>query len=73
MAHRLLRNNGFAPAWIEEGGEIDAEMRRSRADPAGCDPAERRSRIDRLHRRIAVYNLKGPVSAAQKPPFRYEE
>ena len=24
MAHRLLRNNGFAPAWIEEGKEIEA-------------------------------------------------
>jgi len=30
MAHRLLRNHGFAPAWIEEGREIDAEIRRLR-------------------------------------------
>jgi hypothetical protein len=73
MAHRLLRNNGFAPAWIEEGREIDAEMRRLRADLSGCDLAERRRRIDRLNRRIAVYNLKVPVSAAQKLLFRHEE
>jgi hypothetical protein len=73
MAHRLLRNNGFAPAWIEEGKEIDAEMRRLRADVAGCDPAEGRRRADRLNRRIAVYNLKVPVPAAQKLPFRYEK
>ena len=26
MAHRLLRNNGFAPAWIEEGKEIAREI-----------------------------------------------
>lgn len=25
-AHRLLRNAGFAPAWIEERKEIDAEL-----------------------------------------------
>jgi len=23
MAHRLLRNNGFAPAWIEEAKDLD--------------------------------------------------
>ncbi|MDR3703504.1 MAG: DUF1992 domain-containing protein [Candidatus Sulfopaludibacter sp.] len=26
MAHRLLKNNGFAPAWILEGKEIDREI-----------------------------------------------
>jgi len=26
MAHRLLRNAGFAPAWIEERKDIDAEI-----------------------------------------------
>ena len=26
MAHRLLRNAGFAPAWIEERKDIDAEL-----------------------------------------------
>jgi DnaJ homolog subfamily C member 28 len=25
MAHRILRNAGFAPAWIEESKDIDAE------------------------------------------------
>src|SRR6476646_7796475 len=29
--HRLLRNAGFAPAWIEERKDIDAEFQRSRA------------------------------------------
>ncbi len=29
--HRLLRNAGFAPAWIEERKDIDAELQRSRA------------------------------------------
>jgi len=29
-AHRLLRNAGFAPAWIEERKDIDATFRRAR-------------------------------------------
>jgi len=29
-AHRLLRNAGFAPAWIEERKDIDAEFERAR-------------------------------------------
>ena len=41
MAHRLLKNNGFAPAWIEEGREIDADLDRARQDMrrAGADAA----------------------------------
>lgn len=30
MAHRLLRNAGFAPPWIEEWKDIDAELERAR-------------------------------------------
>jgi DnaJ family protein C protein 28 len=30
MMHRLLRNAGFAPAWIEERKEIDAEFEGAR-------------------------------------------
>jgi hypothetical protein len=29
-AHRLLRNAGFAPSWIEEGKDIDAELEAAR-------------------------------------------
>ena len=29
-AHRMLRNAGFAPAWIEERKEIDAELEAAR-------------------------------------------
>ena len=29
--HRLLRNAGFAPAWLEERKDIDAEFERARA------------------------------------------
>ena len=33
-AHRLLRNAGFAPAWIEERKEIDAELEAARINLA---------------------------------------
>jgi hypothetical protein len=70
MAHRLLRNNGFAPAWIEEGREIDAEIRRLKNEFNRLDGAERARRVDLLNRRIAAYNLKTPVASAQKLPFQ---
>jgi len=64
MAHRLLKNNGFAPAWILEAKEIDEEVRRLRTESAS--PGYR-GRIDNLNRRIAAYNLKVPVASLQKP------
>ncbi len=30
VVHRLLRNAGFAPAWIEERKDIDAELEMAR-------------------------------------------
>src|ERR1700704_3395286 len=26
MAHRILRNNGFAPAWVEEAKDLEQEI-----------------------------------------------
>jgi hypothetical protein len=60
LAHRLLRNNGFAPAWIEEGKEIEREIR-SLTDDLSAD--ERRRRVDDINRRILNYNLKAPQAA----------
>jgi len=62
MAHRILRNNGFAPAWIEEGRDIDAEIARV----ATVSGPERSAAIARLNQRIAAYNLKAPVASAQR-------
>src|SRR6185436_4229777 len=63
MAHRLLRNNGFAPAWIEESREIEAEIVRLRAFP---EPG----RVEALNRRILAFNLKAPSPSLHKQPFR---
>jgi len=65
MAHRLLRNNGFAPAWIEEGKEIEREIQLLRVQAAGISESERRWRIAAVNKRILAYNLKAP-GAAQK-------
>lgn len=67
MAHRLLRNNGFAPAWIEEGRQIDLEAAALRGPDAG--PKNRRARILELNRRIFLYNLKTPSALWHKLPL----
>lgn len=69
MAHRLLRNNGFAPAWIEEGRDIDAEISFLKASLHRFKDAERKRRVALLNRRIAAYNLKTPIASAHKLPF----
>lgn len=57
MAHRLLKNNGFSPAWLEEAREIEAESRRLRTpDDAAA-----------LNRRIVAFNLKTPAARFHKP------
>jgi hypothetical protein len=66
MAHRLLKNNGFAPVWILEGKEIEQDIRRLNAERVPFEAAEYRRRIDDLNRRIAVYNLKVPIPGVQK-------
>jgi hypothetical protein len=66
MAHRLLRNNGFAPAWILESKDLDSDIRRLESDAPRLDPAELARRVAGLNRRIEAFNLKAPVASAQK-------
>lgn len=70
MAHRLLRNNGFAPSWIEEGKDLDMEIRNLQAARDRVEPGEFRQRVADLNRRILAFNLKVPVESAQKPLFK---
>lgn len=48
MAHRLLRNNGFAPAWVEERKELERDIAAARG----------RERIAAINRRIRDHNLR---------------
>lgn len=69
MAHRLLRNQGFAPAWIEEGKEIDRDVACWNRDASHLDPVELRRRALEINRRIAGFNLKAPVATMHKQPL----
>jgi len=64
MAHRILRNNGFAPAWVQESKDLDYDIQRLLANRSH---PEYRARARELNRRIHAYNLKTPVSSTQKP------
>jgi hypothetical protein len=69
MAHRLLKNNGFAPAWIEEAKEIDAEYLRLSAHPDRSGK-EFHERVKALNRKILVFNLKAPAVSVHRQRFR---
>lgn len=69
MAHRILKNNGFAPDWILDGREIEQDIRRLRSERERLNPEEYQSLVDALNRRIATYNLKVPHESLQKPRY----
>jgi DnaJ family protein C protein 28 len=76
--HRLLRNAGFAPAWIESRKEIDTELEQARATLLrarklyGEGPEWQRvvkefsEKASELNERIRVYNLKTPSAVFQR-------
>lgn len=75
MAHRLLRNNGFAPPWVEERREILADIDRARVQFERSAEGSRdralkvyRERIQELNRRIAVHNLKTAAATLHLRP-----
>jgi DnaJ homologue, subfamily C, member 28, conserved domain len=69
-AHHLLRVNGFAPPWIEEARDLDAEAARLRKQLAAAGSAkalrEIREQAAELNRRILTYNLKCPSARFHK-------
>jgi hypothetical protein len=68
MAYRLLKNNGFAPDWIEEAKELEAEARRLRAE--GIMPkGSYQDRVAALNHRIELFNLKAPSVRLHKRQF----
>jgi len=81
MVHKLLREAGFAPAWIEERKDIEAELVKSRTilSRAGklYDRESRRSewqrvvrefreKVSELNARVKIYNLKTPAAVFQR-------
>jgi hypothetical protein len=75
MAYRLLKNNGFAPAWLEDARDIDAEcaallkdVSRGRITRDNVAP-----RIAELNRRIERFNLAVPLKGQQKLLIRLHD
>jgi len=84
-AHRLLRNAGFAPAWIEERKDIEATFSHAKSvllrarelyadevpDGVRWQRAKKEFReiVDELNERVRVYNLKVPAAAFQRTVF----
>ena len=59
MGYRLLRNNGFAPAWMEEAKDLEREIEQAPRELGGRGDAFR-ARIAEIIRRILEHNLKTP-------------
>jgi hypothetical protein len=73
MAHRLLRNNGFAPAWVEEGKDLEREIDRACKELAAKGSLDLfRERIAGINRRILVRNLKTPSAVFHMRPVDAE-
>lgn len=84
-AHRLLRNAGFAPAWIEERKDIDESIKRAQTillrardlyRPEIPDGArwkrsvqEFRETLAELNQRIRMYNLRAPGTVFHRKVF----
>ena len=87
-AHRLLRNAGFAPAWVEDRKDIEARLRDARMTllrarelyrdeiPAGARwqraVGEFREIVAELNQRIRMYNLKAPGTVFHRKVFDTE-
>jgi hypothetical protein len=66
--HRLLRNAGFAPAWIEERKDIEDQFQKayyilSRAKQLYCRTAKD---VEDRNQRIRIYNLKAPSASVHR-------
>ncbi len=84
-AHRLLRNAGFAPAWVEDRKDIDARLHEARTTlrrardlyrheiPGGARwqraVREFRQTVAELNQRIRMYNLKAPAAVFHRKVF----
>ncbi len=84
-AHRLLRNAGFAPAWLEERKDIDSRLSQAEATLVRASDLYReeipggprwrravqefRETVDELNQRIRMYNLRAPGTIFHRKVF----
>jgi len=73
MAHRLLRNNGFAPAWVEEAKDLERAIETAQQDLGrGLGLAAFSARIAEINRWILAHNLKTPSTLFHMRPVDAE-
>src|SRR5260370_33438278 len=63
MAHRLLRNNGFPPAWILQSKDLDSDIPWLRSSVRRLASDELAPRAAGLNRRTAALTLKAPSAS----------
>ena len=73
MAHRLLRNNGFAPAWIEEAKDLEHAIEMARRALARALAGRGsldgfREQVAEINRRILEHILKTPSTQFHMRP-----
>jgi len=85
LAFDLLKNNDFAPEWIERDKEIRRELKAARKrlrlawQHSSTEPARRKARerfaesLDKLNRKIDDFNLIVPIISCQRPRLRLED
>jgi DnaJ family protein C protein 28 len=87
VVHRLLRNAGFAPAWIEERKDIDAQFEFAKTKLTRAwslfgktseyewqrTVREFREQAVQLNERIKIYNLKAPAAVFHRRLIDAEE
>ena len=73
MAHRLVRNNGFAPPWVEEAKDLERGIYAAIKALAARGSVDRfRAEIAGINRRILAHNLKTPSTGFHMRPVDAE-
>ena len=79
LAYKIMRDNGIAPNWVSQGGELEAKQTGWRArlkaeykrsgNPVNWESARAQlsEELDKLIRDILSYNLKLPPGVAHRP------
>ncbi|MBK8027321.1 MAG: DUF1992 domain-containing protein [Chloroflexi bacterium] len=71
MAHKILKENDFAPAWIEEGKALEKDYERlTEQMKAGTLSTALRAEIERYNHAVLSHNLKLPPGVTHRRMIR---
>lgn len=73
MAHRVMKNAGIAPRWVQWGDEIEAKKERLQSLGAEKDPAKEEAILKLLAEMndlIGKYNMSCPISFLHKRKWK---